>query len=171
MFGGKWQEEKACVCLVHSNYVLFFWMFSICSWIPVCKASGYGRRAVSPYMVACIIVVLISSWVAASVCPLGLMYLLCILQIRKMMLKELKWLTEGHAASEGQSYNLIRSSCCQGPESSFWYSEPFFGCPWHGWFRQKGTSLGCMLCLLLTILYDRKSVGSCNASATVSWAL
>lgn len=113
-------KKKESVHVPYTTINFFSWMFSICSWIPVCKAHGYGRQAVSPHMDACIIVVLISSWVSASMCPLGLMYLLCILQMRKVMPKE-KWFAEGHTTSEGQnqSLNSVRSDGCQSPESPF----------------------------------------------------
>lgn len=131
----------------------FFWMFSICSRVPVCKACGYGSQAVPPCMDACIIVVLISSWVAASICPRGLMYLLCILQTREVVLKELKWLIEGRTTSEGQNHGLIQSDLADARGQFFLELCAVFGWPWHGWLGKEGTGLGCVLCLL-TILYD-----------------
>lgn len=159
---GKWQEEKVCACPAHS---IFFCMFSIYSWIPVCKACGYGKQAVSPYMDACIIAVLISSWVSASICPLGLMSLLCILQMRKVMLKALKWLIEGHTTLRGrievESQSCLADARVQkGFLSALWCL--LLSLAWVAWERMNKFGI-CVVFFQLLCMTVGKSVGSCRA--------
>lgn len=140
-------------------------MFSIYIWIPVCKACGYGKQAVSPYMDACIIAVLISSWVSASICPLGLTSLLCILQMRKVMLKALNWLNEGHTTVRGRIKVEIQSCLADAKVQKGLFSALrclLLSLAWVPWERMNKFGI-CVVFFQLLCMTVRKSMCTCRA--------